>query len=384
MSEYQYYEFQAIDRPLNEEDIEVLRSISSRANITSTSFTNHYNWGDFRGSPNQFMKSWFDLHLYLACWGTRVFMVRLPKRLIDRALLDMIISGCEFAEVIDAGENLIIETFIDEEEFDYWDNGSGWLTSMASLRADMLDGVWRLPYLIWLLGVEIGSVSDDEREPITGIGPLTGGMTAFADFFGIDTYLVEAAAEMPANFLEGGISTESVDAAVESIPEKNKTEFLQRLFKGDPHAAADLRRQVRDAVSTHNQNAQLHARTVAEIRARSIEIRKESEAAQEKRKEAERLKREQQAAKAQRVRIEVLRKRGESVWQEIDIDVSTCTYKNYDRAAEMLYDLQAISKEDNTTTDFQNRLHVIVSKHGGKQQFIKRLKKYDLLNSKKR
>jgi hypothetical protein len=34
VSEYQYYEFQAIDRPLTKDQIQELRSISSRAEIT--------------------------------------------------------------------------------------------------------------------------------------------------------------------------------------------------------------------------------------------------------------------------------------------------------------------------------------------------------------
>jgi len=49
MSEYQYYEFRAIDRPLDRAAQEALRSISSRARITATSFTNHYEWGDLKG-----------------------------------------------------------------------------------------------------------------------------------------------------------------------------------------------------------------------------------------------------------------------------------------------------------------------------------------------
>lgn len=40
MSEYQYYEFQAIDRPLREADQAALRALSTRARITATSFTN--------------------------------------------------------------------------------------------------------------------------------------------------------------------------------------------------------------------------------------------------------------------------------------------------------------------------------------------------------
>ena len=51
VSEYQYYEFQAIDRPLGEADRQALEALSSRARVTATSFTNHYNYGDFRGDP---------------------------------------------------------------------------------------------------------------------------------------------------------------------------------------------------------------------------------------------------------------------------------------------------------------------------------------------
>src|SRR3546814_1675640 len=65
MSEYQYYEFQAIDRPLDRAAQEALRSISSRARISATSFTNHYEWGDLKGDPCKLMEQWFDLHLYL-------------------------------------------------------------------------------------------------------------------------------------------------------------------------------------------------------------------------------------------------------------------------------------------------------------------------------
>lgn len=44
MSEYQYYEFQAIDRRLTTEEMARLRSFSTRARITPTSFVNDYGW----------------------------------------------------------------------------------------------------------------------------------------------------------------------------------------------------------------------------------------------------------------------------------------------------------------------------------------------------
>ena len=47
MSEYQYYEFLAIDKPLTDAQRAKLRKLSSRAEITSTRFTNEYSFGDF-------------------------------------------------------------------------------------------------------------------------------------------------------------------------------------------------------------------------------------------------------------------------------------------------------------------------------------------------
>ena len=79
MSEYQYYEFQTIDGLLSESDRQALRGLSTRARITATSFANAYEWGDFKGDPAKLMERWFELHLYLANWGSRRLMIRLPN-----------------------------------------------------------------------------------------------------------------------------------------------------------------------------------------------------------------------------------------------------------------------------------------------------------------
>jgi hypothetical protein len=68
MSEYQYYEFLAIDRPLTEEEMDELRALSTRAAITPVSFTNEYNWGNFKGDPYKLMQRHFDAHVYVMGW----------------------------------------------------------------------------------------------------------------------------------------------------------------------------------------------------------------------------------------------------------------------------------------------------------------------------
>jgi len=56
MSEYQYYEFLVLDNPLTEQQQRELRELSTRAQITATSFVNEYHWGDFRGDPQDLME----------------------------------------------------------------------------------------------------------------------------------------------------------------------------------------------------------------------------------------------------------------------------------------------------------------------------------------
>jgi hypothetical protein len=83
MSEYQYYEFLALDQPLTDKQRAELRSLSTRAEITATRFVNEYNWGDLRGDPRTMMERYFDAFLYLANWGTRRLTFRLPLGVLD-------------------------------------------------------------------------------------------------------------------------------------------------------------------------------------------------------------------------------------------------------------------------------------------------------------
>ena len=241
MSEYQYYEFQAIDRPLSKADQQELRALSTRARITATSFTNSYEWGDFKGDPGQLMDRWFDLHLYLANWGTRRLMIRLPKRLVDAQHLNELLDKVDCAELRGSGENLVLDIQCDEEEFEDWDEGSGWLAALAQLRADVLQGDLRLFYLLWLAKVQDDEFEADELEPIPGIGPVTASLEAFADFVGLDPDLVQAAAERSATANASATSPDAVRKVIAAMSDREKTAMLVRLFDGDAHAAIELR-----------------------------------------------------------------------------------------------------------------------------------------------
>ena len=50
MSEYQYYEFLAVDRPLTTAEQAEVRQLLTRSGPTATSFTNEYHWGDSKAA----------------------------------------------------------------------------------------------------------------------------------------------------------------------------------------------------------------------------------------------------------------------------------------------------------------------------------------------
>src|SRR5215831_15022667 len=111
-----------------------LRSISTRAAITSTSFTNHYEWGDLKADPFKLLEKYFDTFLYVANWGTRALCLRLPQELADYKPLKAMLPGAA-AQVRKAGNSVIV-AFENQPEGDDWDDGTGWMGSLMSLRSE--------------------------------------------------------------------------------------------------------------------------------------------------------------------------------------------------------------------------------------------------------
>ena len=266
MSEYQYYEFQAIDRPLDERSRRELRAYSTRATITSTRFVNHYEWGNLKGDPWVWMERHFDAFLHVANWGTHWLMFRFPRRLLDLPTARRYCRS-ESARVKAKGDFLILSFASEDESGDGWDDdGSGWLASLVPLRGDIAAGDHRALYLAWLLAVQHGELASHATEPPVpaGLGRLNAPLKAFADFLRIDGDLIAAAAQRssaraapaPHRDLEGFIA---------ALPEAEKTAWLVRLAAGD---GPDVRGEVVRRFKTARRRAEARAaksRTVADL-----------------------------------------------------------------------------------------------------------------------
>ncbi|MDX0067204.1 hypothetical protein GOB13_24015 [Sinorhizobium meliloti] len=368
MSEYQFYEFQAIDRPLTKAEQGMLRDLSSRARISATSFTNHYEWGDFKGNPKQLMERFFDLHLYLANWGTRQLMIRVPTGLFDRNALGAFLDEVDWVTVSNHGGHTIIDICRSDDEADYDDQSDeGRLSALAPLHGDILSGDLRLFYLLWLLAVEEGELSDDAPEPLPGIGPLTGALEAAAEFFYIDSDLVEAAAAAP---YEEEETPGASRAFVEGLAEDERTRLLLRVMEGDANVRPELLQRVR----AQRNGSERPRRTAGELRARAHEMRALRERAEAERLRAEKRRKAEEAERARRVRLGQLKQRGEDVWREIESEIERRNAPGYDSAAALLADLALLSAEQGTAADFSRRLTDIRERHERKGKFIERLR----------
>src|ERR1700746_61506 len=110
MSEYQYWDFLALEKPLTDKQRRELRSISTRAEITATRFVNEYEWGDLKGDPRKMVEQYFDAFLYLANWGTRWLMFRLPRGALDPETAGHYCST-DAASLIETGSHVILSLY---------------------------------------------------------------------------------------------------------------------------------------------------------------------------------------------------------------------------------------------------------------------------------
>jgi hypothetical protein len=235
VSEYQYYEFLALDRPLTTAEQAEVRQLSTRARITATRFTNEYEWGDFKGSPDELIRRYYDAHLYFANWGTRRVMFRLPRTLLDPGLAQ---QYCVDPQVsVSATRDHVILDLTSEDESGYEEEDlQGSLSAIVEARSELAAGDLRPLYLAWLSAYgtwerDEEAFDDEDAEVVeppvpAGLGSLTAPQCALAHFLRIDADLLGVAAETSAALPEARQDPHALAAHVAGLPASEKDRLL--------------------------------------------------------------------------------------------------------------------------------------------------------------
>jgi hypothetical protein len=402
MSEYQYYEFQAVDRPLTQAEMAELRALSTRAAISPTRFQNVYNFGDFKGNPLALMERYFDAFVYVANWGTHWCMLRLPRRALDP---DVARRYCddETATLHVTRDHVILEFRSEDQGEAGWvedEEAEGWLPALVSLRAELASGDLRALYLAWLASLYNEALEDDELEldddavdsddetvdpdaevgldddtvepPVPpGLGNLSASLEALAEFLRVDRDLIAVTAERSPDLPPSPPSAD-LENWLRALPESEKDDLLLRLVQGgEPHLRAELLR--RFGATGAPGIATGDARTVGELLARAkerAETRRREEAAREA---AERARREREQAVARVKYLESLVGREEQLWREVEALVEAKRPKEYDLAVQLLKDLRDLSARQQRAEAFAARLGPLRERYAKRPALLDRL-----------
>jgi hypothetical protein len=283
MSEYQYYEFLAVDRPLGERQQAEVRALSTRARVTATSFTNEYHWGNFRGDPRTMMERYYDAHLYLTNWGTHQVMLRLPRTLLSLETAEHYCIDPHVAAWT-SGEHLILDLISEDESGDWVEGAEDSLSAIVGVRAELAAGDLRPLYLAWLAAYgtwerdedafDYAEENDLEPPVPAGLGALTAPQRALADFLRLNTDLLTIAAQAsPPPLAETKDDPRKLAKWIRDLPAGDKDTLLYRVAQG--HGAQiqmELQRRFRgDLGPTSGSRPR---RTVAELLDAAAEARR--------------------------------------------------------------------------------------------------------------
>ncbi|MCA9538480.1 MAG: hypothetical protein KC620_06300 [Myxococcales bacterium] len=369
MSEYQYYEFLAVDHPLTEAQMQTLRAISTRAEITTTRFANHYSFGDLKADPLKLLARFFDVHVYVAMGCVRQLALRLPREAIDRDAVQGYRAD-EVLRIVESGDHVIVELGRALEEFREWDTGEGWMSALTGVRTALLAGDRRPLYLGWLASLD-GEARDEVEPPVPpGLATLPAALEALARFLWVDEHLVAAAAEgSPSDTLETAALAEWIGA----LSAAEKDALLLRVAQGQHAAVASaLGRRFRAAQGSARPAAP-PPRTVRQLFDRATELRAIA-AEQSARRAAEARRQREAAATAARARhLDLLAGQESTLWLKVRSLLFSTTPRAYDEATAHLIDLRDLAARAGADFEFAGRLAALRRNHARKRSFINRL-----------
>jgi len=387
MSEYQYYEFAAVDQLLTEQAQSELRSRSTRATITASSFINEYHWGNLKGEPLDWVERFFDAHVYSSSWGNCRLLLRIPRDIIDaKLMLDCVgtpglsasASVPTAFEVNQTAQHSILDwSFNDDsgEHARFYEqaDGPGWMARLLPLRDELLRGDTRPLYLGWLARLGNGELRDSDREPPlpNGLQTLTPAQVSLAEFMMLDPDWLAAAAEASPP-LPADVDDARFEPWLLELTSAEMRDALCQLLRGNAQETErGLRTRFLNWDRTHNPGRAEPAvrRTVAEIdarreAARALRIRRERAAhdAAELRRIAER-----------RRYLDSLVEHESTTWERIDTTQQRGSGHAYGQAFQLLQDLAEAYACVKNDAAFRRGLVRLMAKHGSRGAWVKRL-----------
>lgn len=374
MSEYQYYEFQAIDRPLTTKEQETIQALSSRAQVTPHRAAFLYNYGDFRGDPEVILEKYFDAMFYIANWGTWQLMFRFPKALVNLQWF----RPYEMEDAIEisiSSKYVVLNIEIHEEGGMGWVEGEGWLPRLLPLRDELLSGDMRLLYLAWLRLVPVladYSPNYDEENPLEppvppNLGKLSPALSAFVELVELDPDLVSAAAQISPK--HKAQEAPALDTWLPKLSEAERQEFLLKLVRREPNVDLLLINRLKELAGIEQINLQAVSgeRRYSELVEMAIGL------------ETKRQQKEAAAAHKKRIKeLEALAPKETETWERVMDLIQTKQAYAYDEATKLLRNLRDLANHQDRLPEFNRRFERLKRDFSNRPALLRRFQSIEM------
>jgi hypothetical protein len=360
VSEYQYYEWQTIDRLLTEEEQEAVGRLSSHIDVSASRAVVTYAWGDFKHDPRQVLARFFDAHLYMANWGSRRLMFRFPTGLLNREAIEpyCVQDRIMFKTV---GGFDILDMDMSEEEGGSWIEGEGSLAGLIPLRNDIVQGDCRSVYLAWLKAMSLTGGEEPTRgrkstpsqflaPPVPpGLEKLSPALKHFLAHFDVPPCLVEAAAEHSPALAE--MTETDFWPLVAQLSREECDAFLGRFAQGDTAAGMELKKRLFSLMP--------RLPAAPEVRRSAGDLLKRADAIENARQ-----RRQKEAARKKHVaEMDALASRELETWQQVASLVDLKQTKSYDDAVQLLAKLAQLADFRGSKDDYRLRVNDLCDRY---------------------
>ncbi len=369
MSEYQFYEFKSIDKPLTQAEKKTISGWSSRTQATSSGAIFTYHYSDFPNDELKVVEKYFDAMFYISNWGKRRLIFKISNEFVDKKKIKL--YCIEGLEVYDYKEFILIDIWLEDEEGGCdWIEGDGMLASFIPLRDDIISGDYRCLYLIWLkvstedVANGFDNIDAESTEPDlpSGMNELTGSLLEFIDVFCINKDTIEASAK-----ISQPIKNEDIDYSsyISRLTDKEKDNWLLRLLEGEPLLSEKIKRNIGRQKFQHTG---ISNRTVNEIVEASKTIKNKRELAEKNKQKEKKL-----------AKLKNIDNEKHNLWEQVFLLISEKKTKAYDEAVQILASLKELAVFKNDFATFKTKVEHIKKQYNNLSGLKSRIDEAKLL-----
>jgi hypothetical protein len=373
MSEYQYYEFAAIDGPISDEGLRYARGCSTRASVSRMRWQNTYTFGDFHGSVDTLLK-YYDAHFYIANWGSVRLGLAFPKGALPaEAIQPYLRKGKQYENTLtvkETGNRCIVWWERNQEEGWGWTDGEGLIDELMGIREELMRGDYRALFLGWLADFnpeEYGNSEDGKSVmPLVpaGLDHLSPALEALIEHFPVDPDALAVAAGLSQASTPNRIPMDSV---LEGLAVSEMRALLARVSDGGgPGVMNELTRLTHPRVQMPADQTKKCVDFAAKtIEAREVSRKKKAGAAVEKR---------QREAELRRQHLASIMQRADTTWSGLDSLMDQKISSAYDQAASRLEELRDAYAQAGDTGGFQQKLAAFRLRYSNRPAMLRRIK----------